>query len=232
MKKLVSLLVALSLVVVALATVASATNSPVGDITLVDAPKVEVEGGTLTPAALEKLAEEIEVTPVAKTEDWVAPISTPAGIKEKVGATYDNFNLFQGIEVSLSETGVKILTGEITLSAPKAATISAVTIAETSAKLKNTTVTLNAPGLTKANAPTVVSYDPAAKTYTAIDTTVSGSNLTATVPVAADGIAYVGVIYTGVPQSPSTNVAAWAIGVIAIVALAGAVYAGKKAFVA
>ena len=230
MKKLVSMLVVLSLVAVAFATTAFAANSPVGDITLTDVAGVEVEGGNLSEAALEKLAEEfiIEIVEDTKT-DWVAPISTTVGIKEKIGVA--DYKLFQGAKVVLSDVGVKILTGETVLknSAPVVATI-----ADTTAKatIKTTTVTINVPGITEANAPKIVSYDPAAKTYTAVTTTVAGSNVSATVPVASDNVAYIAVIYTGTATSPETNVAAWAIGVVAIVALAGAVYAGKKAFAA
>ncbi len=230
MKKLVSLLVVLSMLVACLATTAFAANSPVGDVTLTDVAGVEVEGGNLSAAALEKIAEEfdLEIVEDVKT-DWVAPISTTAGIQEKVGVA--DYKLFQAAKLVLSEVGVKVLTGETVLknTAPTVATI-----ADTAAKatIKTTTVTLNVPGITEANAPKIVSYDPEAKTYTAVTTTVAGSNVSATVPVASDNIAYVAVIYTGAATSPETNVAAWAIGVVAVIALAGAVIAGKKVFAA
>ena len=230
MKKLVSLLVALTLLVACFATTAFAANSPVGDITVTDVAGVEVDGGNLTAEALEQLAEEfvLEIVEDIKT-NWIEPISTTAGIQEKVGVA--DYKLFQGAKLVLSEVGVKILSGEHVLksAAPKVATI-----ADTAAKatIKTTTVTLNVPGITEANAPKVVSYDPETKAYTPVATTVAGSNVSATVPVAADGVAYVAVIYTGAATSPETNVAAWAIGVVAMVALAGAVYAGKKVFAA
>ena len=229
MKKLVSLLVVLSMLVACLATTAFAANSPVGDITVTDVAAVEVEGGNLPEAALEKLTEEfiLEIVKDIKT-DWIAPISTTAGIQEKVGVA--DYKLFQGAKLVLSEVGVKILTGEAALKA--APTVA--TIADTTAKatIKTTTVTLNVPGITEANAPKIVSYDPEAKTYTAVTTTVAGSNVSATVPVASDNVAYIAVIYTGAATSPETNVAAWAIGVVAVIALAGAVIAGKKVFAA
>ena len=229
MKKLVSLLVVLSMLVACLATTAFAANSPVGDITVTDVAAVEVEGGNLPEAALEKLAEEfvLEIVKDIKT-NWIAPISTTAGIQEKVGVA--DYKLFQGAKLILSEAGVKILTGEAVLKA--APTVA--TIADTTAKatIKTTTVTLNVPGITEANAPKIVSYDPETKAYTPVTTTVAGSNVSATVPVASDNVAYIAVIYTGAATSPETNVAAWAIGVVALVALAGAVYAGKKVFAA
>ena len=229
MKKLVSLLVVLSLLVACLATTAFAANSPVGDITVTDVAAVEVEGGNLSEAALEKLAEEfvLEIVKDIKT-DWIAPISTTAGIQEKVGVA--DYKLFQGAKLILSEVGVKILTGEAVLKA--APTVA--TIADTTAKaaIKTTTVTLNVPGITEANAPKIVSYDPETKAYTPVTTTVAGSNVSATVPVASDNVAYIAVIYTGAATSPETNVAAWAIGVVAVIALAGAVIAGKKVFAA
>lgn len=229
MKKLVSLLVVLSMLVACLATTAFAANSPVGDITVTDVAAVEVEGGNLPEAALEKLAEEfvLEIVKDIKT-NWIAPISTTAGIQEKVGVA--DYKLFQGAKLILSEVGVKILTGEAVLKA--APTVA--TIADTTAKatIKTTTVTLNVPGITEANAPKIVSYDPETKAYTAVTTTVAGSNVSATVPVASDNVAYIAVIYTGAATSPETNVAAWAIGVVAVIALAGAVIAGKKVFAA
>lgn len=229
MKKLVSLLVVLSLLVACLATTAFAANSPVGDITVTDVAAVEVEGGNLSEAALEKLAEEfvLEIVKDIKT-DWIAPISTTAGIQEKVGVA--DYKLFQGAKLVLSEVGVKILTGEAVLKA--APTVA--TIADTTAKaaIKTTTVTLNVPGITEANAPKIVSYDPETKAYTPVTTTVAGSNVSATVPVASDNVTYIAVIYTGAATSPETNVAAWAIGVVAVIALAGAVIAGKKVFAA
>lgn len=230
MKKLVSLLVALTLLVACFATTAFAANSPVGDITVTDVAGVEVDGGNLTAEALEQLAEEfvLEIVEDIKT-NWIEPISTTAGIQEKVGVA--DYKLFQGAKLVLSEVGVKILSGEHVLksAAPKVATI-----ADTAAKatIKTTTVTLNVPGITEANAPKVVSYDPETKAYTPVATTVAGSNVSATVPVASDNVAYIAVIYTGAATSPETNVAAWAFGVVAIVALAGAVYAGKKVFAA
>lgn len=230
MKKLVSLLVALTLLVACFATTAFAANSPVGDITVTDVAGVEVDGGNLTAEALEQLAEEfvLEIVEDIKT-NWIEPISTTAGIQEKVGVA--DYKLFQGAKLVLSEVGVKILAGEQVLksAAPKVATI-----ADTAAKatIKTTTVTLNVPGITEANAPKVVSYDPETKAYTPVATTVAGSNVSATVPVASDNVAYIAVIYTGAATSPETNVAAWAFGVVAIVALAGAVYAGKKVFAA
>lgn len=229
MKKLVSLLVVLSMLVACLATTAFAANSPVGDITVTDVAAVEVEGGNLPEAALEKLAEEfvLEIVKDIKT-DWIAPISTTAGIQEKVGVA--DYKLFQGAKLVLSEVGVKILTGEAVLKA--APTVA--TIADTTAKatIKTTTVTLNVPGITEANAPKIVSYDPETKAYTPVTTTVAGPNVSATVPVASDNVAYIAVIYTGAATSPETNVAAWAIGVVAVIALAGAVIAGKKVFAA
>ncbi|MBQ2377264.1 MAG: hypothetical protein II297_02565 [Clostridia bacterium] len=230
MKKLVSLLVALTLLVACFATTAFAANSPVGNITVTDVAGVEVDGGNLTAEALEQLAEEfvLEIVEDIKT-NWIEPISTTAGIQEKVGVA--DYKLFQGAKLVLSEVGVKILAGEQVLksAAPKVATI-----ADTAAKatIKTTTVTLNVPGITEANAPKVVSYDPETKAYTPVATTVAGSNVSATVPVASDNVAYIAVIYTGAATSPETNVAAWAFGVVAIVALAGAVYAGKKVFAA
>ena len=230
MKKLVSMLVVLTMLVACFATTAFAANSPVGDITVTDVAGVEVEGGNLTAEALEQLAEEfvLEIVEDIKT-NWIEPISTTAGIQEKVGVA--DYKLFQGAKLVLSEVGVKILAGEHVLksAAPKVATI-----ADTAAKatIKTTTVTLNVPGITEANAPKVVSYDPETKAYTPVATTVAGSNVSATVPVASDNVAYIAVIYTGAATSPETNVAAWAFGVVAIVALAGAVYAGKKVFAA
>ncbi len=226
MKKLVSLLVVLSLLVASFATTAFAANSPVGDVTVADVAAVEIEGGSLAAEVIEKIAEEFELETVLPTIDWVAPISTTAGIAEKVGVA--GYKLFQGAKLVLSEVGVKLLNGETLKAAPTVSTISATS----AAKIKTTTVTLNVPGITEANAPKIVSYDPAAKTYTAVTTTVTGANVSATVPVAADNVAYIAVIYTGAATSPETNVAAWAIGVVAIVALAGAVYAGKKVFAA
>ena len=229
MKKLVSLLVVLSMLVACLATTAFAANSPVGDITVTDVAAVEVEGGNLPEAALEKLTEEfvLEIVEDIKT-NWIEPISTTAGIQEKVGVA--DYKLFQGAKLVLSEVGVKILTGEAVLKA--APTVA--TIADTTAKatIKTTTVTLNVPGITEANAPKIVSYDPETKAYTPVTTTVAGSNVSATVPVASDNVAYIAVIYTGAATSPETNVAAWAIGVVAVIALAGAVIAGKKVFAA
>ena len=199
-------------------------------MTITDVAGVEVDGGNLTAEALEQLAEEfvLEIVEDIKT-NWIEPISTTAGIQEKVGVA--DYKLFQGAKLILSEVGVKILTGEHAL---KSAAPTVATIADTAAKatIKTTTVTLNVPGLTEANAPKIVSYDPETKAYTAVATTVAGSNVSATVPVASDNVAYIAVIYTGAATSPETNVAAWAIGVVALVALAGAVYAGKKVFAA
>ena len=230
MKKLVSLLVVLTMLVACFATSAFAAKSPVGDMTITDVAGVEVDGGNLTAEALEQLAEEfvLEIVEDIKT-NWIEPISTTAGIQEKVGVA--DYKLFQGAKLILSEVGVKILTGEHTL---KSAAPAVATIADTAAKatIKTTTVTLNVPGLTEANAPKIVSYDPETKAYTPVATTVAGSNVSATVPVASDNVAYIAVIYTGAATSPETNVAAWAIGVVALVALAGAVYAGKKVFAA
>ncbi len=230
MKKLVSMLVVLSMLVACLATTAFAASSPVGDITLTDVAAVEVEGGNLSAEALEKLTEEfvLEIIEDLKT-DWIAPISTSAGIAEKVGVA--DYKLFQAAKLVLSEDGIKILVGEAALksSAPVVATIADTT---TKATIKTTTVTLNVPGITEANAPKIVSYDPDTKTYTAVTTTVAGSNVSATVPVGSDNAAHIAVIYTGAATSPETNVAAWVIGVVAVVALAGAVFAGKKAFAA
>ena len=230
MKKFVSILVALTMLVACFATSAFAAKSPVGDMTITDVAGVEVDGGNLTAEALEQLAEEfvLEIVEDIKT-NWIEPISTTAGIQEKVGVA--DYKLFQGAKLILSEVGVKILTGEHTL---KSAAPTVATIADTAAKatIKTTTVTLNVPGLTEANAPKIVSYDPETKAYTTVATTVAGSNVSATVPVASDNIAYIAVIYTGAATSPETNVAAWAIGVVALVALAGAVYAGKKVFAA
>ena len=230
MKKFVSILVALTMLVACFATSAFAAKSPVGDMTITDVAGVEVDGGNLTAEALEQLAEEfvLEIVEDIKT-NWIEPISTTAGIQEKVGVA--DYKLFQGAKLILSEVGVKILTGEHTL---KSAAPTVATIADTAAKatIKTTTVTLNVPGLTEANAPKIVSYDPETKAYTTVATTVAGSNVSATVPVASDNVAYIAVIYTGAATSPETNVAAWAIGVVALVALAGAVYAGKKVFAA
>ncbi|MBQ4327012.1 MAG: hypothetical protein IJC32_01195 [Clostridia bacterium] len=230
MKKFVSILVALTMLVACFATSAFAAKSPVGDMTITDVAGVEVDGGNLTAEALEQLAEEfvLEIVEDIKT-NWIEPISTTAGIQEKVGVA--DYKLFQGAKLILSEVGVKILTGEHAL---KSAAPTVATIADTAAKatIKTTTVTLNVPGLTEANAPKIVSYDPETKAYTAVATTVAGSNVSATVPVASDNVAYIAVIYTGAATSPETNVAAWAIGVVALVALAGAVYAGKKVFAA
>ncbi len=231
MKKLVSLLVVVTMLVACFATTAFAANSPVGDLTLTDVAGVEVEGGNLSAKAVEKLAEEFDLEVIKDTKvNWIAPISTPAGIKEKVGVA--DYKLFQGAKLVLSEAGVKILTGETVLknTAPTVATISASAAAK--ATVKTTTVTLNVPGITEANAPKIVSYDPATKAYTPVTTTVAGSNVSATVPVSSDNVAYIAVIYTGAATSPETNVAAWAIGVVAIVALVGAAYAGKKVFAA
>lgn len=206
MKKFVSILVALTMLVACFATTAFAANSPVGDVTVKDVAGVEIEG-TLSDADAEKLADEFKLE--IKVDEWVAPIKTTAGIAEKTGEA--DYKFFQGAELVLSEAGEKIL-GD--------------------SKVKTATVTLNVPGVTEANAPKIVSYDPETKAYTTVTTTVTGSNVSATVPVAADGTAYVAVIYTGAATSPETNVAAWAIGVVAIVALAGAVIAGKKVFAA
>ena len=206
MKKFVSILVALTMLVACFATTAFAANSPVGDVTVKDVAGVEIEG-TLSDADAEKLADEFKLE--IKADEWVDPIKTTAGIAEKIGEA--DYKFFQGAELVLSEAGEKIL-GD--------------------SKVKTATVTLNVPGVTEANAPKIVSYDPETKAYTTVTTTVTGSNVSATVPVAADGSAYVAVIYTGAATSPETNVAAWAIGVVAIVALAGAVIAGKKVFAA
>lgn len=230
MKKFVSILVALTMLVACFATSAFAAKSPVGDMTITDVAGVEVDGGNLTAEALEQLAEEfvLEIVEDIKT-NWIEPISTTAGIQEKVGVA--DYKLFQGAKLILSEVGVKILTGEHAL---KSAAPTVATIADTAAKatIKTTTVTLNVPGLTEANAPKIVSYDPETKAYTPVATTVAGSNVSATVPVASDNVAYIAVIYTGAATSPETNVAAWAIGVVAVIALAGAVIAGKKVFAA
>lgn len=205
MKKLVSMLVVLTMLVACFATTAFAAKSPVGDLTVKEVAGVEVEG--LTEAEADKLANEMKLE--VSTDAWVDPIKTTAGIADKVGE--DDYKFFQGAKLVLSEEGETLL-GDKTV--------------------KTATVTLNVPGVTEANAPKIVSYDPATKAYTVVTTTVTGSNVSATVPVAADGVAYVAVIYTGAASSPETNVAAWAIGVVAIVALAGAVYAGKKVFAA
>lgn len=205
MKKLVSLLVVLTMLVACFATSAFAANSPVGNVTVKEVAGIEVEG--LTEAESDKIADEFKLE--VSTEAWVDPIKTTAGITEKLGEV--DYKLFQGAKLVLSDEGEALL-GDKTV--------------------KTATVTLNVPGVTEANAPKVVSYDPATKAYTVVTTTVVGSNVSATVPVAADGVAYVAVIYTGAATSPETNVAAWAFGVVAIVALAGAVYAGKKVFAA
>ena len=205
MKKLVSLLVVLTMLVACFATSAFAANSPVGNVTVKEVAGIEVEG--LTEAESDKIADEFKLE--VSTEAWVDPIKTTAGITEKLGEV--DYKLFQGAKLVLSDEGEALL-GDKTV--------------------KTATVTLNVPGVTEANAPKVVSYDPATKAYTVVTTTVVGSNVSATVPVAADGAAYVAVIYTGAATSPETNVAAWAFGVVAIVALAGAVYAGKKVFAA
>ena len=205
MKKLVSLLVVLTMLVACFATSAFAANSPVGNVTVKEVAGIEVEG--LTEAESDKIADEFKLE--VSTEAWVDPIKTTAGITEKLGEV--DYKLFQGAKLVLSDEGEALL-GDKTV--------------------KTATVTLNVPGVTEANAPKVVSYDPATKAYTVVTTTVVGSNVSATVPVAADGVAYVAVIYTGAATSPETNVAAWAFGVVAIVALVGAVYAGKKVFAA
>jgi hypothetical protein len=208
MKKFVSMLVVLTMLV-ALATTAFAATSPVGDITLVGVAGVEIEG-TLPEGTLDKITEEFEIETVKVDTDWIAPIDTTTEIAAELGV--EDYKFFQGATVALTEEGAALLTDGV--------------------KIKTTTVTLNVPGVTEANAPKIVSYDPATKTYTVVTTTVTGSTVSATVPVAADGLAYVAVIYTGAATSPETNVAAWAIGAVAIVALAGAVVAGKKVFAA
>ena len=206
MKKFVSLLVVLTMLVACFATTAFAANSPVGEVTVKDVAGVEIEG-TLSDADAEKIADEFKLEVV--DDEWVDTIKTTAAIADKVGET--DYKLFQGAQITLSDAGEQILGDN---------------------KVKTATVTLNVPGITEANAPKIVSYDPETKAYTVVTTTVTGSNVSATVPVAADGTAYVAVIYTGAATSPETNVAAWAFGVVAIVALAGAVVAGKKVFAA
>ena len=125
MKKLVSLLVVLTMLVACFATSAFAANSPVGNVTVKEVAGIEVEG--LTEAESDKIADEFKLE--VSTEAWVDPIKTTAGITEKLGEV--DYKLFQGAKLVLSDEGEALL-GDKTV--------------------KTATVTLNVPGVTEANA--------------------------------------------------------------------------------
>lgn len=96
--------------------------------------------------------------------------------------------------------------------------------------LKSAKITIDVPGVTKDNSPSIVRYDADNGTFTTVDSTVSGSTLTFNAETNSDGIGYYALAYTATTASPKTNVSTYAFAIIFVIALAGATFAGKKAF--
>lgn len=91
-------------------------------------------------------------------------------------------------------------------------------------------VTISVPGLTAANAPVVLLYNETTKKFEAAkDIKVNGSEVTFNAKF-TDGVVKCNVVYKEAATSPATNVPAFAMITVFVVALIGAAYTGKKAF--
>lgn len=235
MKKFLSILVLAALVLSTLSLAVSAKESPDGKVKLVETITDDVVVKNGEGAEIEEIPEiviEIEVH-----EEHHEPFAEVEDFGKAFGEKFADFKNYATFELKLSEETKELLDHGYVVS--------------------NVKVVLSVPGLTADNVPTVVYHDNETDKFTVLKTKAEGSKLTFTAlpltvlaesafaglnlkalaaedveitEVSATDKGYYGIIYTDAETSPSTGVNTVVFGLIFVIALAGAAFAGKKVF--
>lgn len=240
MKKILSVLVLAALVVSAFSISVSANNSPADKITIVDtdwdnASILDGEDNAVENIDFNRAL--IELTHHDAYADYV-PVTDH--FERVFGEKYRDFRSYGSFDIALTNYAKKVLgVGGV---------------------LKDVVITISVPGITEKNNPEVFYYDAVEDTYTIIESTINGSEITfkklpltvvadaarsaglnfatlssetvttGEVDVSATGVGYYGIIYMPASTSPETSVPTFAFVAVLVLALVGAAYAGKKVF--
>ena len=203
MKKILSVLLAAVMLTAGFAMAISAANDSVtGKITFVSYDEKSVVDNDGNPVDVE-----LPEKPVSVKPDEDTPIKAEELIG-KLGDEHDEFKFYGAFDVELTPEAKKIV-GD--------------------GSVKEMEITVTAAGIDASNTPTIVIYDNVTGEYKVVESTVNGNEITFKVDISTETLHY-GIIYTGSATSPSTGVPAWAFVAVIVVAAAGAVFAGKKAF--
>lgn len=217
MKKILSVLVLAALVVCAFSISVSANNSPADKITIVDtdwdnASILDGEDNAVENIDFNRAL--IELTHHDAYADYVPATDR---FESVFGEKYKDFRTYGSFDIALTNYAEKVLGVDGTL--------------------KDVAITISVPGIAEKNNPEVFYYDAVKGTYTIVDSTINGSEITFTVlplTVPADDsatdVGYYGIIYMPASTSPETSVPTFAFAAVLVLALVGAAYAGKKVF--
>lgn len=241
MKKVLSVLVIVAVMLSSLALAVSATESMTGKISLVNAPVSDIVLTNDKKVSAE-VTKPLEIVPYdvngkalipADAKDEVANMKNDAAKLDlaKVAVNTPNAKLYGFFTVELAKniTLVKANANAFGVSVSFLSNDLLVATAP-EAVLKSAKVTVDVPGVTKDNAPAILRYDTASDKFTLVESTVDGSKITFNAEACDDGVGYFTVVYTPTYASPETNVTTYVFAVLFVVALAGAAFAGKKAF--
>ncbi|MBR4295256.1 MAG: hypothetical protein IKT56_00260 [Clostridia bacterium] len=217
MKKILSVLVLAALVVSAFSISISANNSPADKITIVDtdwdnASILDGENNAVENIDFNRAL--IELTHHDAYADYVPATDS---FESVFGEKYKDFRTYGSFDIALTNYAEKVLGVDGTL--------------------KDVAITISVPGIAEKNNPEVFYYDAVKGTYTIVDSTINGSEITFTVlPLtvpsddSATDVGYYGIIYMPATTSPETSVPMFAFVAVFILAIVGAAYAGKKVF--
>lgn len=241
MKKVLSVLVIAAVMLSCLALAVSATESMTGKISLVSAPASDivltndkkVSADVTNPLEIVPYDANGKILITAAEKDEVANMKNDAAKIDlsKLAVNTPNAKLYGFFTVELAKniTLVKANANAFGVSVSFLSSDSPVAAAAPAA-LKSAKVTVDVPGVTKDNSPAILRYDTASDTFSLVESTVDGSKITFNAEACEDGVGYFTVVYTPTYASPETNVTTYVFAVLFVVALAGAAFAGKKAF--
>lgn len=253
MKKLISALIVIAMLVATLAlTVSAAQESPEGNIA-VSIPEAATENAVFVDKEGNEVKLDITAFEVTKedgtkeTVDLTAYISI-IKVKKVVLAAAAGVDIYVEDE-AISASWAKKLSGSKDIVAAfgdeykdyKVYTLFQVEFSEEGQDilgdytLKNIPIQVETEGITNANNATVFHYNAKSDSFAVVDAKVDSktNNIDMTAEFDADGVGRYGILYVPTSQSPSTAVETYVIfALVAVFALAvaGAAVAGKKAF--
>ena len=240
MKKVLSVLVIAAVMLSCLALAVSATESMTGKISLVSAPASDivltndkkVSADVTNPLEIVPYDANGKVLITADAKDEVTNMKNDAAKLDlsKIAVNTPNAKLYGFFTVELAKNITLVKANATAFGASVSFLSNDVLVSAAPAALKSAKVTVDVPGVTKDNSPAILRYDTASDTFALVESTVDGSKITFNAEACEDGVGYFTVVYTPTYASPETNVTTYVFAVLFVAALAGAAFAGKKAF--